>query len=135
LVHRQLWKYLIAIAISREPWQMRGLSSAASFLLEKCDQEGAFATSDLDWPSRLKSKKPGDVVRDLETRLLIHTEEFHTESGAHAKLLESWEHWRKRIGYREKLSQVPAAKRICEELVSDLNTTHGAKARLPWQGK
>lgn len=135
LVHRRLWKSLIAIATSRESWQMIGLNPAAKFLLDKSDTEGAFPTNELNWPSRFKSKKPGEVVRDLEARLLTHTEQFHTESGAHAKLLENWDHWRKRIRFREKLNEPAVAKRVFEELLDDLNETHGTKARLPWQGK
>jgi hypothetical protein len=135
LVHRRLWKSLIPIALARESWQTRGLSQPAKFLLDKADNEGSFSTDDLDWPARFKSKKPGDIVRELETRLLLHAEEFHTQSGAHAKLIENWEHWRKRTRFRDKLDQTEEAKRTFEEVLRDLNKAHRAKARLPWQEK
>jgi hypothetical protein len=135
LVHRSLWNSLVPIATSHESWQMRGLSPAAKFLLLKLDAEEAFASNELDWPAKFKSNKLGDVVRDLEGRLLVHTEEFHTESGAHAKLLEDWQHWIERIGFREKLNSPVEAKRRFEGLLDELNKVHGAKARLPWQGK
>ncbi len=133
LVHRRLWSGFLAIATSREAWQTRGLSPQAKFLVDKIDVEGAFPTTDLDWPAKFKSKKPGDAVRDLESRLLVHTEEFHTESGAHAKLLESWPHWLERIDFNEKLNPSDIAKRTFEELLDELNRTNDAKARLPWQ--
>jgi hypothetical protein len=131
LVHRRLWKSLIPIATSRESWQTKGLSEPAKFLLGKAGEEGSFSTDNLDWPARFRSKKPGDVVRQLETRLLIHAQEFHTQSGAHAKLIENWDHWRKRIRFRDKLDQPDKAKLVFEKLLG----SHGAKARFPWQEK
>jgi hypothetical protein len=133
LVHRRLWKNLLAITTSRDSWQMQGLSPAGKFLLKKVDAEEAFSSNELHWPAKFKSVKPGDVVRDLERRLLIHTEEFHTTSGAHAKLLEDWQHWVQRIGFREKLDPPVAARRVFEDLLDELNKAHSAKARLPWQ--
>ena len=135
LVHRRLWSSFVPVAMSRDDWQLKGLSPQAKFLFDKIDAGGALSSNELDWPVKFKSKKPGDAVRELENRLLIHTEEFHTESGAHAKLLENWRHWIERIGFREKLNSVGTAKRTFEELLDELNSSHRAKARLPWQLK
>jgi hypothetical protein len=132
LVHRRLWRELLSIAISREPWQVRKLSPAAKLLLQRVDKSGSLRSDKLEWPAKFSSVKIGDVIREIESRLLLHTEEFHTESGAHAKLLESWEHWSERIRFKEKPRPAVEAKQALEEVVSQLNRDYAGKARLPW---
>jgi hypothetical protein len=132
LVHRRLWRELLSIAISREPWQMRKLSPAAKLLLQRVDESRSQRSDKIEWPARFASVKVGDAIRELETRLLLHTEEFHSESGAHAKLLETWEHWTERIRFSEKLRGSIEAKQILEEVVSTMNRDYTGKARLPW---
>jgi len=132
LVHRRLWRELLSIAICHEPWQLRKLSPAAKLLLQKVDKSGSLRSDKIEWPARFTSVKIGDVVRETENRLLIRTEEFHTESGAHAKLLENWGNWSERIRFNEKLRPAREAKHVFEEVVSKLNQDYGGKARLPW---
>src|SRR5258708_1963400 len=68
LVHRSLWSALLAIARSREPWQLRGLSASATSLLDRVDHgEGPVRAS-------------GAPVKELETHLLTVAREVHTES-------------------------------------------------------
>jgi len=82
-VHRRLWPSLLAIASAREPWQMKGLSSAARRLLARVEAEGALEAI-------------GVAVKELAVRLLVHTEQVHTKTGSHALVLTSWSHWAKR---------------------------------------
>lgn len=131
-VHRRLWPEVISIGLAREAWQMARLSLAAQMLLDQIDQSGSLHTNALDWPRKFKAGKPGDAARELEERLLIHSEEFHTDSGAHAKLIESWEHWTKRIGFKCKKVGVENAKRKLEQRIDTLNERFGASAKLPW---
>jgi hypothetical protein len=132
LVHRRLWRELLSIASSGESWQLRKLSSAANFLLQKVDESGSLRSDKIAWPARFGAVKIGDVIRETETRLLLHTEQFHTESGAHAKLLENWEHWSERTRFKENLRPFVEAKQVLEEIVSKLNRDYEGKARLPW---
>ncbi|HKZ02375.1 MAG TPA: hypothetical protein VJ180_09055, partial [Pyrinomonadaceae bacterium] len=108
LVHRRFWNDLVAIGLAREVWQTRGLTKAASHLSPLVEAEGLVQSDSICWPGRLQPVKIGDAVRELESRLLIHTEEVHTSSGSHAKLLETWEHWADRIGF--KLDARPSSK-------------------------
>lgn len=94
-IHRKLWPALLAVATAREPWQMKGLSAESRKLLSEVDRLGAIT---------------GKSARDLELRLLIHATEIHTETGAHAKVLESWPHWQERVGFNESLPMLTAAK-------------------------
>jgi hypothetical protein len=110
-VHRKLWPDLLSIALTREGWQMRALSPEARMLLRMIDRQGLVRSDRLELPAKFKSLKPGPAVRELENRLLIRSGEFHTESGAHTKLLETWQHWTERIHFNHHLVEVAEAKR------------------------
>lgn len=129
-VHRQLWRPLSMIGKAREEWQMENLSAPARRLLTQLDKVGSLTTNEL---GASLGAKPGDVARDLEKRLLIRAEQFHTASGAHSKLLETWETWAKRVGFRAApLSPATAKKRI-ELRLEELNEEFGGDGKLPWQ--
>lgn len=82
-VHRRLWPAVLSIARARDDAQMKGLSSAARRLLERVDEEG-------------EVQAHGPAVKELESRLLVHTAQVHTKTGAHALVLTSWTIWAKR---------------------------------------
>ncbi len=128
-VRRTLWPHLLAIGISREPWQMRGLSREARRLLTLA----ARRTLRTDDPNARAAGSPSvsAAVRELERRLLLRTEQVHTESGTHAKLLESWPRWARRVGVSARIA-VGEAKADLSERVGRLNEQFGGHARLPW---
>ncbi len=114
LVHRRLWPCLLAVARARADWQMRGLSAAARKILERVEK-GAQEVS-------------GKAVKELETRLLVHTEQVHTAAGKHALQVESWDAWARRRRVRSARS--PArARQALEEAASALGARPSA---LPW---
>src|SRR5258708_31544166 len=78
LVHRPLWPAVFAVATAREPWQLEELSKQAKALLKKVDKE-------------TKASSSGDPVRELESRLLVHSESVHTESVSHTKESQTWQ--------------------------------------------
>jgi len=131
LVHRKLWPEVFAIGTARAPWQMKGLSTSARRLLEAIDEHGSLRTDQLPRP-RSGTTKPGEAARELEKKLLIHAGEFHTESGAHAKLLETWKTWARRVSFPVKIVRPEMAMQKMEERVRKLNEEFEAKARLPW---
>jgi hypothetical protein len=94
LVHRRLWPELLAIALSREPWQLRGLPAASRLLYEKVRKGGALDTT-------------GAAAKVLESRLLVRGEQFHGETGSHNKHVESWAVWAERAGIVE--ADLPAS--------------------------
>jgi len=79
-----------------------------------------------------KSKAPREAARELEKRLLVYSEEIHTETGAHAKALETWEHWAKRRGLARPTTTIEQAKEQLEQSLELLNTRFGASGQLPW---
>jgi len=132
-LHRELWSDLLSIAAARERWQMRGLSAAAKYLLRLVDKEGLVQSDEIVWPRRFQSEKIGGTVRELELRLLIHTRQVHTESGAHARMLETWRHWRARIEFPIEPRSPAESRHLFESLITNLNEQYGARARLGWQ--
>jgi len=112
LVHRRLWPELLAIAQSRGAWQLRELPAAARLLYEKVRKSGAIATT-------------GAAAKLLESRLLVHGEQFHSETGSHSQRLESWTIWAKRVGLAEaNLPSASEAKRTLEAILPG--------AKWPW---
>lgn len=128
-VHRKLWRQIYAIGTSREDWQIKNLSAPARLLLKRLEQSGTVTTNKLG-PSF--GKKPGETARELEERLLIHAEPFHTESGAHSKLLETWNVWANRIGFCALPMKPVSAKRRIQQRLSILNEEFEGRGRLPW---
>jgi len=131
LVHRKLWPEIFAIGTARAPWQMKRLSKSARNLLKMIDEHGSLRTDYLDWP-KSAAAKPGEAARELEKKLLIHSGQFHTKTGAHARLLESWETCAERIGFPIGTMALEKATQKLEERVRKLNEQFEAKARLPW---
>ena len=134
-IHRKLWPEILTIGKARERWQTETLSAPAIALLDMIDAKGCVRTDDLVLVSTTSSKKtkPGDIARELERKLLVKAAQFHTESGAHAKFLETWEHWANRIGFAAPSLSVAEAKKKLEVRLRKLNEEFKATARLPWQ--
>jgi hypothetical protein len=134
-VHRDLWSEVLAIGTAQEAWQIEGLSAAAQTLLKTVEETDAIRTDKIGLPeSKTTMKnKSGDNARELERKLLIHVEQIHTASGAHAKLLETWEHWSERAGFKSATILAEEAKRELAKRLLKLNRQFEASAKLPWQ--
>ena len=129
-VHRKLWRQIYAVGNSRAEWQMKNLSGPARLLLKQLDKEGSLTTNKL---GTTFGAKPGDTARELEMRLLINARQFHTDSGSHSKLLETWETWAKRVSFRPAAVTTTAARRRIEHRLTLLNKEFAGDGRLPWQ--
>ena len=123
-VHRRLWPALVAVARSREDWQMDGLPAAARRLLDRVEREGTLRTDQV----------PGarDAARELEARLLVHADEVHTDGGAHARVLESWAAWGARVGLKGRRPSPATARAALESAVGKLAAASRSRASLPW---
>ncbi len=130
-VHRELWPALLVIGMSREPWQMNGLSRKARNLLQIVDRNGEVRADRLPVSPR-KNSPWREAIRELEERLLVHAEEFHSETGAHAKRLESWKHWATRLGLNSGHLTPEMAKQKIMKLTQRIAEGHEDSAKLPW---
>lgn len=131
-VHRQFWPALLAVAMSREPWQIRNLPDTAQKVLKFLKNAESVRSDELRIGT-IGRKELNESVRILERRLLIHSEQVHTESGAHAKVLESWESWAASARLKVGEMSVAEAKKSLEQRVQELNKRFDGKATLPWQ--
>ncbi len=128
-VHRDLWHRIYSIGVAREDWQLDKLSANARALLAALDHAGTIETHK---PGQAFGSKPGEIARELELRLLIHAEQIHTESGKHAKVIETWPAWAKRTGFRARPSKPAAARRFIEERLAAINRATDGNGKLPW---
>jgi hypothetical protein len=130
-VHRKLWPALIAVGTSRESWQMNGLSRKAENLLQLVDRNGEVRSDRLPASPKAKHSPWRAAVRELEERLLVYVEEFHSEIGAHARRLESWRHWADRVGIAFVRLTPINARQDFEKVIQKLNSKYNAP--LPWK--
>lgn len=128
-VHRQLWNDIYSIGVAREDWQVKKLSINGRRLLETLDSVGQMQTNEI---GEEFGAKPGDVSRELELRLLIHAEQIHTDSGKHAKVIETWDAWAGRAGFRARAKDPVAARRSLEQRLTSLNKKYNGRGQLPW---
>lgn len=131
-VHRILWPALIAVGSAREPWQLKGLSRMAHRLLAAVDEQSELRIDSIPWSGGARKDSPGEATRLLERKLLVHTEEVHTETGAHAKRLECWERWGKRVDLETNRMPAEQAKRELEAVLAELNERFEGNGKLPW---
>src|SRR5258705_12795083 len=125
-VHRRLWPAGYIVGRSNEPWQLLGLSAGARAILTELRKVGWVRTD------QLPRRKSGwtSATKDLEKRLLAFSQEFHTESGSHAKRLESWEHWARRLDVDDVEMTVAQAKSLLEKATQRIGAS--GIAMLPW---
>ncbi len=76
-------------------------------------------------------RKRADIVRDLERRLLLHAEEVHTQSGRHAKVLQSWAGWARHVELDAPPPDPATARRTFETAVATFAPERAARL-LPW---
>ena len=126
----KLWPHVYAVGTCGEPWQVSGLNPQSQRLLGLVRRNGLIRTDDPR--SRLAAgPRVAAAALELERRLLVIGAQVHTESGRHAKALESWPHWARRI---KLASRMPAGRAKAElaEGVRRLNVEFNGDARLPW---
>ena len=118
-VHRRLWPALLSIARARAPWQVGKLTKVARDLLARVDELG-------------EMESHGEAVKLLELRLLVHTAQVHTPSGAHTLVLTSWTRWARLHGPFGRALPIARAKQTLRTAMQQLNEAHAAKGVLPF---
>lgn len=118
-VAARLWRDFFSVATAKERWQTDGLSREDRSLLRRVESG-----------DRVRAAKGSKM---LETRLLVHGTNVHTESGAHAKMLTSWKVCMHGLHFRLRPKDAEASKTPFEELLDTWASEFGKKATLPWQ--
>jgi hypothetical protein len=131
-LHRHWWPHLVAIGISRQAWQLDGLPGSASALLAEVDRLRSIRLDRCG--GSLPRKEIREDARSLAGRLLVYADDVHTESGAHARRLESWPSWAQR--HEVALGSLPSvdeARRELERIIDTSNAECSAEGFLPWR--
>lgn len=121
-VERALWPCVAAIGKAREAWQIKNISPDAHELLEDVDR----APVETD-------RRLAKAASELEKSLLVFSEQFHTEAGAHARRLDTWDRWLRRTGGTKVRRSPNQARDALEQLVESLNQEFSGNGRLPWR--
>jgi hypothetical protein len=120
-IHKALWPAVLAIGRARQPWQMDCLSPEARKLLAEVDRKPVETDNRVSKPAS-----------EFETNLLVYSEQFHREAGAHARRLELWDHWSSRSGCAGEQIAAVRAELELETVVASLNRKFNGRGRLPW---
>lgn len=131
-VHRKLWPALLAVALAGSEWQLRALPAVARTLLRTVTRQGSLELAAAARGESRSTLPQRQAARALERRLLLHSREVHTESGSHARILESWQHWMKRMDIRRPDMTMEAGMSALEQAAASLSGTQPFDIRLPW---
>ena len=132
-VHPRLWTAVYALGCARAEWQVGGLSTGAQWLLEQVDIDAEIQTDLLVPPPRTRIP---EAARELERRLLVHATEVHTQSGAHAKRLQTWTRWAAEHTLEPRSLSTEEARGELEDAARRLESeVVGGVAALPWQAQ
>jgi len=132
-VHRALWPAILAVARAHEPWQMKALPPSAVALLRRVTHEGRVDAEEAASTRATSARSPRAAIEALESRLLVLVGQAHTRTGAHARSLESWDHWAERVNFSgPSMASRLGMERILEA-VRALCRRSGGTCRLPWE--
>jgi hypothetical protein len=134
-VDRRLWPAVYVLATARDDWQMVGLTPGAHWLLGETDAQGTLPSDAVVVPPTFgHGRRVADFARELERRLLVHATEIHTPSGAHAKILQTWQLWAARVGLPNSSMSASQARQELEEAAARLAAgVPRDEVQLPWQ--
>jgi hypothetical protein len=124
-LHRKLWPDFLAVANAREGWQTQGLPPGSRRLLAEIEGKGQVRMD--SYPGK------SEDAREIERRLLVYTEEIHTDRGFHTKLISTWSRCPKLKDLHLPLKNPGAGRQALEKLVDALNERYHANGRLPWR--
>ncbi len=133
-VHRRYWSQFLAVATSKDSWQLSGLTNPSRFLLKEVESGDELRTDELAREGTIDLKTLGEAARQLERRLLIHGDDIHTPRGFHAKLLRSWRRWMLLVDFTADTVRHMDAKKSIEARVDEINREFNAAGALPWSG-
>jgi hypothetical protein len=134
-VHPRLWDAFLTVAADARPERLRGLSPLALGIRDEVMHAGEIRADQLPtWgPGARPAREITQAIRDLETRLLLHTGNVHTESGAHAKVLMTWAAWAAGRGVKiSSTTPLGAARAALDRAVDALRQDSSRQVKIPW---
>jgi hypothetical protein len=131
LVVRRLWPALVSVARCGQAWQLQALKKDCEPILEMLLSGQRVRTDQVKLPEG--ARKMSTIATDLEQRLLAQSESEHTESGYHARFLQSWSTWQHQQGILDnELIQVDEAIEALTSPVREFVSPERLPKALPW---
>lgn len=130
-VHERLWPALLGVAMANEPWQTTKLSAESKWLLGRVTAQGRIRLDQMlhaDWAARDLAR----AAKLLEARLLVFSEDVHTERGAHTRALEGWEPWITRTAYAKAPLTADEGRKVLLDAVQAIVPAGKAPRFMPW---
>ncbi len=129
LVHERLWPELVTIGAARSRWQLEELSSDGRSLLSAISRSRRPKPAKEFVPA-MEAKVRATTVRLLEVRLLVHSDEHHTDTGAHAKFLQTW----RGFARERDVTRRTGTARACASFEATVRAwpQAGTRRLLPW---
>jgi hypothetical protein len=132
-VHPRLWPAFLVCVQNLDPQRTQGLSGPAQALRERLlAAPSTLGTDELRKSGFAETKQLTRAIRELELRLLIHTEQMHTDSGAHAKVLMTWATWAAQHKMAAPKLTLAAANAELDGAVARLCANAPRRPRVAW---
>ena len=131
LIHRRIWPALFGVALSGEPWQSQGLGPLARRILAHVTKRQSVRADESVFRD-LSSAERRACIRELERRLLVHSMDTHTETGTHAKTLQTWERCKEQKRFRGDALATIEARAQLDQLVNAWRVGPDVRTTLPW---
>lgn len=128
-VARRLWPAVAALGRGTAPRQLEGLSADARTLLAFVRRRGAVRADQVDFVPGADLPKR---FAELERRLLVHVESFHSDAGSHHKLFRSWPRYWREVGFSAPRLALPRATHELQSAVDELARGSHVRVRVPW---
>ena len=128
-VDRKLWPAFVCLASEQSEAASDGLSAVARRLLELTREGYRFRLDEAPANQIGTARERASAARELEQRVLLHSESEHTTSGAHVKRLTSWGDWA-RIAGVTPLADPSGARTELEEAVARLTASAARGVRV-----
>ena len=119
-VHRRLWPAFFAVACSKGAERNAGLPDLARTLLELVEQKGSVRMDELGAGGLAPARELSAALKKLEARLLVRADSVHTDSGAHAKVAQSWSYVCAERGYTRAPIALAQARSELTQAARDL---------------
>lgn len=127
-ISEALFPAFFSIVAKKRDWQIKKLNAEELKLYETIRKKGKLASDDKKLKETFKDLKKN--LEKLEKRLLVFSEEEHTESGKHIKVFSPWSKCDLKV--KSDVSYDDALE-VFENLVDKYNVETGSKIKLPWQ--
>lgn len=130
-VHKSKWDALFSLTSGKEAWQETS-SDVETWLVEFIRKMGFIRLVLVDYPDHFTAASVKKAADQLERKLLIYSEQIHTEDGHHSRVLKSWKTMASTRGYVPPHVDVLEACASLEQAVQLLGDGTKASVKLPW---